>query len=222
MKRDRMTLVATMVVALLLLVTVGASRASADTITYTLTAGNVSGLGCCSGPYATVTVDLTNSTTANITFDSLTNGGYIYLMGGQNGAAVNSNGTATVSNFGGSNSLGGGFSPGTLSDGGSGTMDGFGNFSNTISVFDGFKSSYTEITFTLTLASGTWSSAANVLSGNIAAIHGFACVLPCTSTSGAFATGYAGNAAVPDGGMTLMLLGGTLVGIETLRRKFRV
>ena len=27
---------------------------------------------------------------------------------------------------------------------------------------------------------------------------------------------------VPDGGMTLMLLGGTLVGVATLRRKFRV
>ena len=27
---------------------------------------------------------------------------------------------------------------------------------------------------------------------------------------------------VPDGGMTLMLLGGTLVGVGTLRRKFRV
>jgi len=28
--------------------------------------------------------------------------------------------------------------------------------------------------------------------------------------------------SVPDGGMTLILLGGTLVGVETLRRKFRV
>jgi hypothetical protein len=27
--------------------------------------------------------------------------------------------------------------------------------------------------------------------------------------------------SVPDGGMTLMLLGGTLVGVGTLRRKFR-
>jgi hypothetical protein len=27
---------------------------------------------------------------------------------------------------------------------------------------------------------------------------------------------------VPDGGMTIMLLGGALVGLETLRRKFRV
>ena len=31
-----------------------------------------------------------------------------------------------------------------------------------------------------------------------------------------------GLVCVPDGGMTLILLGGTLVGVETLRRKFRV
>jgi hypothetical protein len=30
------------------------------------------------------------------------------------------------------------------------------------------------------------------------------------------------DTGVPDGGMTLMLLGGVLVGLETLRRKFRV
>jgi hypothetical protein len=28
--------------------------------------------------------------------------------------------------------------------------------------------------------------------------------------------------SVPDGGMTLMLLGGALVGLETLRRRYRV
>ncbi len=33
--------------------------------------------------------------------------------------------------------------------------------------------------------------------------------------------GEAGTLNVPDGGMTLMLLGGALVGLETLRRKFR-
>lgn len=32
---------------------------------------------------------------------------------------------------------------------------------------------------------------------------------------------YTGTSGVPDGGMTLMLLGGALVGLETLRRKFR-
>lgn len=32
----------------------------------------------------------------------------------------------------------------------------------------------------------------------------------------------ASQASVPDGGITVMLLGGALVGLETLRRKFRV
>ena len=35
-------------------------------------------------------------------------------------------------------------------------------------------------------------------------------------------TGLVQNTEVPDGGMTLMLLGGALVGVETLRRKLRV
>jgi hypothetical protein len=32
---------------------------------------------------------------------------------------------------------------------------------------------------------------------------------------------YKSTTSVPDGGVTLMLLGGALVGLETLRRKFR-
>jgi hypothetical protein len=49
-----------------------------------------------------------------------------------------------------------------------------------------------------------------------------------TFTSSAYSLEFAGVQAstegfgVPDGGMTVMLLGGALVGLETLRRKFRV
>lgn len=42
-----------------------------------------------------------------------------------------------------------------------------------------------------------------------------------TSTSAAFETDNHAYKAVPDGGMTLMLLGGALFGLETLRRKLR-
>ncbi len=42
-----------------------------------------------------------------------------------------------------------------------------------------------------------------------------------TSNTAAFETDNHAYKAVPDGGMTLMLLGGALVGLETLRRKFR-
>jgi hypothetical protein len=221
MRRQRMTLVATAAVALLFLLTMGAPRASADITSYTLTTGNSGGLDCCSGPYATVTVNLTSSTTATITFDSLTNGGYTYLLGSNNAVAVNVNATTwSVGAISGTIA----FSPlnkQSLSDGGAATMDGFGSFNQSISAFDGYPNSWTEIVFTLTDTSGTWSSAANVLSGGIAADHGFACVAPCTVSEGAFATGYAGNAVVPDGGMTVMLLGGALVGLATVRRRFR-
>lgn len=217
----RHTLAATALVALLILLTLGAPRASADTVNYTLTTGNIGGLGCCSGPYANVVVDLTSSTTATITFNSLTNGGFTYLMGGQNAVAVNVNASAfTISNITGSNSFTG-FSVGPLSNGGAANMDGFGNFNASITDFDGFTHSATEISFTLTDTSGTWASASSVLNGGIAAIHGFACKSPCNVTEGAFATGFAGNAQVPDGGMTVMLLGGGLVGLATLRRRLR-
>ncbi|MBL0159841.1 MAG: hypothetical protein IPP47_22475 [Bryobacterales bacterium] len=42
-----------------------------------------------------------------------------------------------------------------------------------------------------------------------------------TFKSDQYAFEFADVRAVPDGGMTLMLLGGALVGFETLRRKFR-
>jgi hypothetical protein len=42
-----------------------------------------------------------------------------------------------------------------------------------------------------------------------------------TFTSTSYAFEFAGVNNVPDGGMTLMLLGGALVGLSTLRRKFR-
>ena len=74
----------------------GAGPARADMITYDLTTFNVAGF---TGPFASVTVDLTSSTVATITFDSLTNGGNTYLFHTQGAAAVNVNGTATVSNI---------------------------------------------------------------------------------------------------------------------------
>jgi hypothetical protein len=72
---------------------------------------------------------------------------------------------------------------------------------------------------------------------NTARLHGFSGTVtfytPCSydDTSGACVTNRATSPfppaaqefiGVPDGGMTLMLLGGALVGLETLRRKFRV
>lgn len=194
----KLHLTAMAVGALLML---GGSNAWADIATFDLVTGNASpGLGCCTGPYAQVTIDLTSSTTATVTFDSLTNGGFTYLMGANQGVGINVNGTATTTDITGSNSISG-FSAPVLSDGGAGSFDGFGSFSNTVSFFDGFTHTATEVSFLLTDTSGTWSSAANVLAansdGNSLAIHGFACATPCTVTEGAAFTGFAtGNTPV--------------------------
>lgn len=87
-------------------------------------------------------------------------------------------------------------------DGHAGTpkCDGFGSFNPSIDAFDGFTHTATEVVVKLTDNSGTWATAADVLAANVngstAAIHGFACSTSgagCTSSTGAYATGYASN-----------------------------
>ena len=201
------------------------SNAWANSIAiYDLGTGNASpGLACCTGPYAQVTIDLITSTTAEVTFDSLTNGGYIYLMGANQGVGINVNGTATTTGITATNSIAG-FSP-SASDGGGGTFDGFGNFSNSVQFADGFTGTATEVSFLLTDTSGTWSSAANVLAGNSdgnsLAIHGFACATPCTAAEGAAFTGFAtGNTPVVPEPKTLPVVCG-LLGLVAVGVRFR-
>src|ERR1051325_7013906 len=87
-----------------------AGTASADSITFDITDGNLSGY---SGPYALVTVKLTSSTTATISFTSLNDGTYLYLMGDGGSAAVNVNATSfTVSDISGVNYSVPAFTPG--------------------------------------------------------------------------------------------------------------
>src|SRR5258706_10053406 len=99
--------------------------ASADTITFQITDGNLSAY---QGPYAEVTVTLTSSTEATIEFSSLTGSsancgpaGCYYLMGDGGSAAVNVNATSfTVSPISATNSPLIGFTtpgPYTLSSG---------------------------------------------------------------------------------------------------------
>ncbi len=213
--------------AAILLLSFAVPNAFGDLISFDLTTPN-SALGCCAGPYATVTVDRASDTTATVTFDSLTSGGYLYLLAGAQAVDLNVNAAAfTVNSITGSNSLSG-FTPGPYTNDGSGNVSEFGVFNLTIDSFDGFHHSATEIAFTLTNPSATWASASDVLApnsnGSTAAIHGFACAEPgCSYTSGAFATGFASNgeASVPEPGSLVLLsiLGGTLLLLSAFRRR---
>lgn len=209
-----------LVLALALVLT---NAALADTITIGI--GN-SALSGYTGPFQTVNVTLNNSTSATITFTSLTNGGNVYLMGDGGTVGVNVHGSSfSLGTITGSNAYTG-FSAATYTNGGAGNEDGFGNFNLTINSNDGFSSSSSTVSFGLTLTSGSWSSAADVLtangSGYLAATHTFVCAVTCNQAEGALATGFAANgvAASPEPA-TLALLGAGLLGIGGIRRRFR-
>lgn len=210
------------VLVLIAIAGLGLQQAKADTFSFNLGVGNpaISGYP---GPYASVTVNRTNSTNATITFTSLTAAGNIYLMGDGSSVAVNVNATSwIVNNITGSNS-GTGFTPGPYSNGGSGNVDGFGVFNQTINSFDGFGHSSSTIRFTLTNTSGTWANAMAVLlansGGSLAASHIFVTVSPANAGNGALSTGFAANGGqVPDGGTTVMLLGAALGALGIARR----
>lgn len=201
------------------------SIALADTITSSLNTGN-SAIDGFSGPYGLVLVDLTSSTTANITFTGGAVGTNTYLFGASSSVDVNLNATSfTVGTITGTNALTG-FSVGTFSNGGSGNVDGFGVFNLTITDSDGFTSAAQTVSFTVTDTSGTWSSAANVLmanaNGDDAAAHIFVCADPCTASEGATATGFAGEGAastdvVPEPA-SIFLLGSGMVGLAGIIR----
>jgi uncharacterized protein YdeI (BOF family) len=197
----------------------------ADTFTSTLDTGN-SAISGFTGPFGTVSVDLTSSTMATITFTSLTNGGNIYLFGDGGTVDVNINATSwTLGTITGSNA-GTGFTPGPFSDGGSGNVDGFGVFNQTINSFDGFTHSSDTVTFTVTDTSGTWASASNVLTPNgdgfDAAAHIFVTAFPANAANGAIATGFAaessGTVTAPEPS-SMLLLGVGILALAVLRKK---
>jgi hypothetical protein len=207
-----------------------AQSARGDMTTYDLNTGN-SAISGYSGSYGSVTVDLTSSTSATITFTSDTVGGNIYLFGDGGTVGVNVNasswtlGTITGNNSGTGFTLGGPFS-----SGGSGNEDGFGSFNQTINTFDGFTHSSDTVSFTLTDTSGTWANAADVLAANsnggVVAAHIFVTSAPANAANGALTTGFAAGGPgavtnrVSDGGSAAIMLGFALVGLGRCRAWF--
>ena len=191
-----------------------------------LSAGN-SAISGFTGPYAHLSITLVNSTTATVTFTSLTNSGNIYLLGDGGSVALNVNAASfSVSGISGTNS-GTGFTPGPFTQQAGGNEDGFGAFNLRISSFDGFTHSSDSITFTLTNLSGTWATQADVVTANAAgfdaAAHIFVTSFPANASNSALATGFAaepghGPPGVPDGGATVMLLGAALGALGMVRR----
>jgi hypothetical protein len=205
-----------------------APSAWADTFDFNLAASNL-GAGF-TGPFVAVDVNRTSTTTAILTFTSLTNGGFTYLLSDGSSAAANINASSfSISSCCSFTQIsGGGFSTPTFSIANpplTSQVDGAGRFNAVIDSSSGYDVASSEIDFTVTNLSGTWATAASVLtpnpSGNEAAAHVFACVPTCTLAEGATATGFASvpgpivGAGIPG----LIALGATgLLGLARRRR----
>lgn len=237
-----------------LLLALGASTASADLV-FNLDTGNSALTGTSPGPYATVTVVATSTTTATVTFTSLTNIGLIYLMG--DGGTVGVNGLFSITGATASNSGTGFTNPslfgncgnafGCLSVGGSGNLDGFGSFSDTLNTHDGFTDAWDSVILSLTADAGTtWLlDGSDVLTANsggaLAGAHIFITTSPADASNEAIVTGFAAgsggelppvecppgtvppNCTVPPSDVPepdgLALLGLGLAGLAAIRRR---
>ena len=221
-----------------------ACAVKADSLTI-LNLGN-SAISGYTGPYATLTIDLSaDGHTADFTFSSLTytpltGTQYEYLIGGAQAAAVNVDSTSfhvvggittQVPNSTFTPQPSG--SPTYTIDTVNGTnSDGWGKFNLSIDMFDGYTQSTDQLSFSIYNDAGTWGDATQVLTQNavngyVAAAHIFVSKLPLDATisSNNPATGYAatqgGYSTLPEPAPSpSALLGGVaLLGLVAFRRK---
>jgi hypothetical protein len=181
---------------------------------FNLDLGN-SALSGYNGPYANVSIHLTDATHATITATSLSKDGFTYFMGGNRAFDANVNSTDfSVSNITAKNSVSGISYSSEFTEGiGDFQVDGWGRFNLIIS---GANNSHQVdlISFVLFNESGSWSSAQSVLFGNdggyLAASH-----VAAVSETG-FATGNGTSVPIPG---AAYLMGSGLIALLGLRRK---
>jgi VPDSG-CTERM motif len=205
-------------------------QAKADTVASISLGAPNSAIAGFPSPYATVDITMAaNGLSATVTFTALQNATNTYLMGDGGSAALNVNGSFSLSLLSASNPYAG-FTVGTPVSGGAGNEDGFGSMSLTINMPDGWPSSAKTISFTVTNTGTAWTGITTgsnkmLLANNkgfIAAAHIFVGGNPPDANAQALSTGFAGNGntsnTVPDGGATVMLLGMALGALGMVRR----
>jgi hypothetical protein len=227
----RHMLAATTVVALLFLLMLGASRASADTLTFQLTSDDCStvvgstGNGCLPDtPGASAGTIVINDVSGGVSISVTLGSAYKFVHTGFDtdfGFNLKNDPTITYSGVSSGFAATGG-SPQSKSTANMGSglhMDGTGFFEYgttcTACGNGGAMPQSGPLNFTITGTGLSTASFEQNASGQFFAVD----ILGQGNTGAVDASQ---TPVVPDGGITLMLLGGALVGLETLRRRFRV